>query len=755
MKKLLFTCVLIFVFCFTVKADLNDYSGGTSGAAGNLGSGSWIDSCVGIKVSVISSDNVVKDVEIFLNKNGECSSKFSLDNNPKTHQNSDIKWISGDDVTTYTANFLPGSWLNNKKIINIYNILANDDYKNLKFVIEHKSFASNVGTGDYIVVEPMTVIGGYYGTAFELATAGPLNFNCNKEGSFCWNYQGPVFSGNSGSYSGDNGAMFYKTIYLESDVTDLGLTASYSDSYSERNSCFMSKTCGRGIGVFKYTDVYKTGAIQINKYKQGTSTLITSDSAKFKIYNGTNCTGAVVDIVTTSSGVAISSGLSAGTYSIYEEDSPRGYSSPGNRCVNGSVSVTAGSTTSVSIYNTPTCSARLSAFGDNPAIDQLISLYKEYPNFNNLLDFLNPSCTAKTCDTSSSEGEVALTGCLEATGEASEFNETNLSCYDEQVSTSDGFMGFCKNTIDLNNNLGVNKFYSKAGQFLIRKLDYNVIQIYDKNLNPVTISSNYIANSILKKECYIYGSGNVNGLETLPTVRVYFGDSERELQYDSELLSNGEENVGVFRKYTKTQKYNYKLNDIYVEKITGKVYSEKINDYSEKYEGLVSNLNKDNGNIYFNVIYDGKNANKDNENLCTYITNKEIVKDDKLNVELRFIDTTKPFNRETNTNWCYATSCDKDNQTVKTYIYERNNSYNIQNKQPMYRIVLDATAINAIKEYNKNNKYDNYKVIKTIDDDYINSFLYDLKNGVVNQYDEDGDLETTYGVLNYKLEVVK
>lgn len=767
MKKLLsYMFLLIVSMCFiiTVKADLNDYSGGNSGSLGNLTGGEWNTYTVGMKVSIVNSSNKVKDVEIFLNSKGESSGNFSSNNRPKTHQSASITWVAGSKVTTYKATFLPDRWFDsNNKTVDLYNILYKDNYKNLKLILEHESLKNNITEGDYIIVEPMTKIGSYYGTAYELANGFKLTSKCGTKGSFCWTYAKAVFSGNSNQPSG---GIFYNTLYLRSNVLNL---TTYSDPgssiYSERRKCFMSSTCGLGIGVFSYNDIYPGGYIEIKKYKEGTSLLIMSDSATFEIYRGENCNGTIVDTANTSGGIAKTKALSSGVYSIKEKKVPgedkgnnKPYAIPNDRCVVKSITVNVSTTTSVPVYNTPTCTTKLNELGKNPTINQLLNLYNEYPSFNNLLNFDNPSCSVKDCKSSTKQNETLITNCLTATGETSSFTANDLSCYDEKYSDYTGFYtGFCKNTLDLKNNLGANKFYANAGQFLIHKTSTDIYKIYDENLNPVEINSKYIATATLKKDCYILNNSSTFINEELPNINLYFNDEEQELNYDkvdNTPLINYE---GNFTKYTYSAKYNYKLNDIYLEKLTGKVFKEKTDFTTDAIEAVSSNFIAKEGNIYFDLVYNGKNAKKDLD-YCTYSTRDRLVKNDNLDLELRLIDTKKPFNRITKSNWCDGTDCSKDNDIVKKHIIDSVNSYGLEKdgnkREPIYKIILDSTSIKTIRKYNESNQYSYYKLIN-IDGVMVTAFVYDLKNGVLNQYKEDDTIDYSFGTLKYKLEETK
>ena len=197
-----------FATCLTIKADLIDYSGGNTGASGSIGSGSWSPGYVGVKVSIVNSSNTVEDVEIFVNENGKAG-KFSYENLPKTKQSYDITWVESSERTAYENTNLPKSWLNgSNKNINLYSYLATDNYDLLIELIETSGAFNTLSTGDYILVEPMVYIGGYYGTGFELGRAFFKINSCNS-GSFCYNYGRRIFGGSSTNTSG---GLFFTTL---------------------------------------------------------------------------------------------------------------------------------------------------------------------------------------------------------------------------------------------------------------------------------------------------------------------------------------------------------------------------------------------------------------------------------------------------------------------------------------------------------------------------------------------------------------
>ena len=163
----------------------------------------------------------------------------------------------------------------------------------------------------------MTKIGVFYGTAFELSNSFDLLGTCYEDG-FCWQYGDAVFGG---ANNGVAGGIFYNTIFIQDPV--LGLTKFSSEKYRDRNECFTKQTCGRGIGVYKYDDIF--GTLKITKKDSSTNEVISG--AGFTLYKDSSCRTVVrPQIETNSNGIAIFGGLDAGTYYYKETTVPDGYS---------------------------------------------------------------------------------------------------------------------------------------------------------------------------------------------------------------------------------------------------------------------------------------------------------------------------------------------------------------------------------------------------------------------------------------------
>lgn len=870
-KKYVILVFLLLNVCLTyVKADLKDYSGGGSGSAGNMSvNGEWTATYSGIKIGIVNKDNVLEDVEIILDSGLPNTMYFSYNNNPKMFQNSNITWEIESTNNYVSTSLVPDSWYDsNKKFINLDKWLSDNNYNRLKLILALKKNNYNLfptlSSGDFIVVEPMTYIGGYFGTAYELGNAFlTLTDACYGEGKFCWNYSGLVFGGINSTKNTIRrcGGIFYNIIYLDEAVPALGLTvfndtdgcnATKNSVFRDRNNCLKSNTCGRGIGVYEYNDIY-TGSVEITKYITGTTnpisgagftlykdsncntiiseekttnssgkvvfsnlkngtyyykettvpadftgntsckSVIVSEGSKstitayntqnpetgnleinikikgtnknilnqesqieFSIYDGLNCQGNKITDNSTSAGRALIENLNTGTYSIMASGDPKGYTNPtpnyiyNTMCINNSYSIDAGKTTAADIFYDTTCSLKLENFGSNPTKEQLFSLFKEYPNNNNLLNLSNPSCSHVNC-----EDNLLSLNCLSGSTNTSSFNENNLSCYNDEpiIDNYGNYIGFCQTSYRLINNLGTNKFYGKAGRFLITQNE-NTITLFEKSeLNDLiekTITSESIATGIITKVCYSLNELNISNINKLPKYNIYFGDNNIDNEADQlQNISNIDSKPQVLTsnnlyKNEIIRTNNYSLNPLYLEKITGKYNSNKTNStMNEPIFGILSRFDKENGIIPFKV-------NDVHSNLCTFETKKEIIIEDivtpdeeiinlGLALEFRFIDTKEPFNRNTMSNWSDGTNNSKNNDVVKKYIKEAVNSYGLDkhgNKvNPLYKIILTSNDIKIIRDYNKTISYDNYlteevaynenKVIR-------NSFLYNLESGKLN-----------------------
>lgn len=361
--KFLFVFSILLIACFTVttRADQwDDYSNGSSGNLGTLRKGSWSIGTVGLKISIIkyvNSEYKVKDVEIIFNSNPSNDSIFSSDNSPKMLQKTSIYWDKKGSMSaskkaqySYVSNLLPSEW---DPIPNIDNLLTEKNYEVLLALLDYrdssgkKIFEKDIEPEDYVVVEPMTRINNYYGTAFELANAF-YNEKCGEPGSFCYEYAEKIFCNNK---SKSCNGIFYKSIY-SSDI--IGLKECSGTGYKNINKCFKLKNFNHGIGVYKYSNIL--GSLKITKKDSKSGNVLSG--ATFSLYrtkaacqsNSTNSTVFVGSDTTNGSGVVTFSKLPLEnqTYFYKETKAPSGYILD-STCK--SVTIKKGSTTTVTVYN--------------------------------------------------------------------------------------------------------------------------------------------------------------------------------------------------------------------------------------------------------------------------------------------------------------------------------------------------------------------------------------------------------------------
>ncbi|MEG1739598.1 MAG: hypothetical protein RR266_04110, partial [Bacilli bacterium] len=150
--------------------------------------------------------------------------------------------------------------------------------------------------------------------------------------------------------------------------------------------------------------------------------------------------------------------------------------------------------------------------------------------------------------------------------------------------------------------------------------------------------------------------------------------------------------------------------------------------YKDHFTQYIENKIDKNTNI---ITYDCEYDVKDEEVIrCEEEDGCIDVDDEKElgNVRLiyRPISLVNPFpaingsGRKTGSNWCNDKDCSKDNAIVSKYILNnRNVNYDANDydgsnvytkREPMYTVVLNPAVIKQIREYNKNNTYDDFNL---------------------------------------------
>lgn len=122
---------------------------------------------------------------------------------------------------------------------------------------------------------------------------------------------------------------------------------------------------------------------------------------------------------------------------------------------------------------------------------------------------------------------------------------------------------------------------------------------------------------------------------------------------------------------------------------------------------------------------------------CDFDVTSGLVKDAGLNLIYRPIDLSNPFpdingqTRNTGSNWC-SKDCSTNNSLVKEVITDKQDIYQ---RDPMYSFVLTPTVIKQIRTYNKENKYDDFKLeCNENGNNCISSFLTSIIEGNLNNY---------------------
>lgn len=316
-KKLLFVFIAVIMTLTynTVHADIiNPGTDGTETTTGSLGGGSWNSPFLGLKFSIVNHDgSVVKGSHIILNgacdtsdgihcKHGGVSKVFVNNNLPKLKQSSylPITWANYSFKNFDIEETLPRNWCkgygytdypSSCDIISIYDeYIQPDNYAKLRYIVNKYMGSVNLDSEDFIIVEPMISLGKYYGTAYEFANSPDIGLPYETVKR-----------------------LFHNTVFVGNTISSLGLNAR-TDSY-----CFENRSCGGGIGVFKFDDLYNVTRLEISKIDASGNllagaTLQLKDSNQNVIYTWTSTNQAYVI-----------EKLKNGTYYLSEVGAPAGY----------------------------------------------------------------------------------------------------------------------------------------------------------------------------------------------------------------------------------------------------------------------------------------------------------------------------------------------------------------------------------------------------------------------------------------------
>ena len=714
---------LNFIFINNAKS-FDDFSTGSTAGQSftGLGKGDWNSDAVGLKISIIKPDGEPLETKIIVNNTQGRNNNAYLcsDLNPKMKQqknmnNGDGKIYWTKDrldfaTSSQTANkvyidtSLPRNWIVGGKSINLYDILSDNDYELLRNLINKYFESKNLnGSGYYISVEPMTNISKFYGTAFEFINSFFNNSDFKKQ------QQGPLFGGDDWVQTGydyRNGGLFFTTLYLDRSPENslIGLKTfdeinpdfeSVKNSKKEvvRNNCLKSGSCGRGIGLFKYNEILHTPTTySLTIYKKDRTTSSGISGVTFTL-NGQTCT---TDI----NGKCTFNGLASGTYTLTETPKS-GYSSSitceGCDYVTGltmNVDIIDSNKT-ITVYNEKSCSSELESYG-TPTRAQLINLYRTY-KYKDLLNFNNPSCTSNV-----SQNTKKSSGCMYGKATLDNFNENNLSGFEEEYIGSN-YTAFCGSSFEFTNVLGITSPYN-FGTHLSGRMYLN-------------LSSGKIGEGTVTEKCYIYGtSGSFQ--RSSSNYKNYIGDVYIDGVKLKETLSDIEDpkttSSSGYSIRTWEYKATYEINPVYAKNGSGQIEYNSCTNCKLIGYGFVSELYSGTGiknkTIPFNLY--GKYEITDNTS-CTYGIKNEIVKGNGLNVEFRSVQPDNPFPgqsgtmREAKRNWnikSLDTNGDekideKDYQAMSKMVEEYNSRYDINRDGK-----IDNTDLKVMEEYIRTNK---------------------------------------------------
>lgn len=384
------------------------------------------------------------------------------------------------------------------------------------------------------------------------------------------------------------------------------------------------------------------------------------------------------------------------------------------------------------------CDAQLNVILNNNDVleqkKQLISLYQSEKikgnDFKSLLNFNSPSCNPSSCDYTNS------TTCLNGENGTTSFGPDNLSCYNETI-TVDGVTGYCLTTFNFENKLGTTSFLSKAGQLFIKSNSFN---------------NGLIGKGSLNKTCYVYGTTTSSSVSS-----GVYKDYVTSISFNNQTLNSGSLNTSLTliktgNVFSGVVNADYALPSVYALNGTG-----KLTDSSCKSTGgspckflgygFISKLSDNNsGNIDFKVSFNNtlNNSLIDGTGTCPYTTIPELIKNNKLQLEFRTVDTSNPFleksgnlSRKVGSNWCKDDDCSATNCLVNNVMSSRNDSNNKKNSEPLYKIVLDSSDITKIRKYNKQTTYDDYNMICDENGENCKSkFIQNLSNDQIVYNDE-------------------
>ena len=697
MKKSLYVALLLFAFflgTISIYAGPGGSGGtGEGGSSGVTGGGKWKGKdYFGFYIGVYDSNNNQKG-KIYQSKYNVISGWVTEKNNVYTSHPTKL----------YDYLKIPYSGNNN-------------NYSTLLEIIN--SMSVTLQKGDYIIVEPFTNIGG------EMTFRSIIN----NTDQFAYWYEAPAL-------------ILANAAKVGHDITVGGNKYTAPNGtcnkaqYQNKKRCGVPKNSylGYGLTVVSYDDIFKNGKLYIEKRNSSKKPII-NNSASFQVFSDSSCKIPVSGLIYTNTAGNATIELSAGKYYLKEISAPKGYNKS-NECM--VFTIEADKTEPVYVENTQTCDSEFAALkqdGLQYDIASRIRLFEKYKKYQ-LLNFNevdNPCSTARNCGTDISGKPNTNSSCTNTNINYNLFNEKDLSCYSSIEKINDK-NAYC--IVEYNYNSSFLSTYNKssfinAGRIIFQDLD--------------NLGTGY-----LQKRCYAFDTNITLG----DVSSVNFSGEFKYSNYVKNLSildQNLDTNISAITYIHNTSnefigRYNLtysKLN--YIKKVSGLLSNEKCGNDCITVNGLITRfelenkINEDsNYTLKFNPKLDLTDSYSSelsidsltNTDACEYNFNKQIIKNDKPNLEFRIIDTKNPFpgkagnGRTIGSNWCTGdstcTSAGIENysalQKIEETIINKPNGSGINpdgtKATPKYTIDLNYKTIKDIREYNKNHTLDSFEQI--------------------------------------------
>ena len=613
--------------------------------------------------------------------------------------------VSSNLSNTFRTREFDGSFLDDYLRLN--------QYKNLKIILANIGYGvSDAKEGDVVIVEPATRVlcadNYYFGTSTAM-----MKINISYRGP-----KGNMCSANDNYYNGRTGRTFQNLFQSMSTALKISEHSEYQGNgrYS-------------GFGFFQYnvSDLGyvqpQFGSLKINKTNSNNDVLAQltdSTTPKFQLYSDRNCTQKVGSEFETTNVV---SNLALGTYYLKETQTKKGYHLParGEKWYCEAITITSGQNR-ITVENKTECEYR---FNSNMTMKQRIDLYNlikmNYSqDFNALLDMNNKTASAacKNIQIQKSYTRSCLASSSTSTN-SSNFSVNNISMYTERY----GEYTFCLTKYNLVNNLGTTAFNNiKSGQAII-STDSNV------------------ATATLNRVCYNFGDSTITNYEY--NNFSYSNYIEDDASIDGTKLLKNETSSGTSDNKTITTTYTLPL--MYASNKDGKVYYGACppGEYCKVLgRGTISKFNLRPGT--YDLKFDIKlrreklgSLDATNSSDCEYTVENELIDyNNKLSIEFRPVNTDSDAlflskdgtgERKIGSNW----SSEEDRNFV---LKEKNNSYNKNKEEPLYKITLTPETIKQIREDNKSKTYDDYNMTCLEDGTIcISNYLTCLQNRGVLQ----------------------